>query len=486
MVAGLRGPAGQGMDERLLDRMESPRMSPQDRLLDPMCSPLPSPGPSPPPSPGRGSRPPQAHAPEPRGHPKEPEASLFSSWCVLTNTLLGVGILGLPWAISSVGLGLGGLMMAAAGGIAAFALHLLADIVVTMTGGSQGPAEVSFYSVCIQASPRARYVVDVAIALKCFGVATSYLQVIGQLGTSLAVDAAIGFDGLSVQEVRCGIIALVLVAVIMPSVFHKRITKTAAQNMLAIGSWLYVASLAALAVLGILPTPGAAESSWRFEPPEGMGFQAVATAVPVFIFSFTCHQNLFPIATELRGRTRLRLDIMLGGAILTGLLIYCAAGLGAYLQFGGAVRQNFLLNLPLNGPVLLGRCLVIMAVVFTYPLQLHPCRRSLMILAESARGTFFTRREERILRRVLTVCILLGTLAVAASVNDLGLTLAFVGAVGSNTVVLIMPPFMYLRLHGHRGALRLPALGLFVLGCAILPTCLTGIVLKLIDAGQHR
>jgi len=432
---------------------------------------------------------------------KKPEASLFSSWCVLTNTILGVGMLSLPWAVSTVGLGLGVAMLLGAGVLAALALHFLARMAVTLTGGSQGPAEVSFYGACMEVAPPARFVVDAAIAVKCFGVATSYLQVIGQLSASLLAQLARSYLPISAFLTEIGLLTssedsavvperlrrfmvLLAVLVIAPVVFHKRITKTSSQNLVAICAWLYVAALVIGYSLGFLPLPEEEEallqgSPWQFLPPASMDKWMVASTLPIFIFSFTCHQNMFAIATELSGRSVARLDAILTAAIGTGMALYCAAGIGGYIRFGSRLNANFMLNLPQGPPVLLGEVWAIIAVVFTYPLQLHPCRRSLTILVSAYMGRFLERREDRILRRILTVCILTGTTVLAVSIKDLGLTLAFVGAVGSNTVVLIMPAFLFLRMYRtERGFLWYVALFIFCIGCVILPACLTAVVRK--------
>ncbi|CAK0848496.1 unnamed protein product [Prorocentrum cordatum] len=454
-----------------------------------MCSPAASPAPSVCGEPEA----PLLELPEPQH--KEPVAGIFSSWCVLTNTLLGVGLLGLPWAVSTVGLALGATMLWGAGLLAAFALHLLSVIAIALTEGSQGPADITFYGACCAVAPCARHVVDAAIAVKCFGVATSYLQVVGQIGAQLVLEIAM-WDT-SQEEVRRCVIAFVACAVIAPTVFHKRITKTASQNLFAISAWLYVVVLVVLYSLSLLPAPpppaAGSGREWQLLPPADLDLRAVATSLPIFIFSFTCHQNLFSIATELRGRTVGRLDLILVAGAGAGGIIYSFAACGGYMRFGRGLGPNFLLDLPDSLLLLAGRGLVMIAVVFTYPLQLHPCRRSVMILAQNVQGRFFHRREERYWRRGTTVAILLGSVALASAFQELGITLAIVGAVGSNTIALIMPAFLYLRLSARereRGGaglpLRLPALGLLLVGCTILPVCLGGILWKILDPAPRH
>lgn len=93
----------------------------------------------------------------------------------LANTVLGSGMLGLPYAYSHTGWVLGTFLLLICGCCSAFALHLLSLCAL------REPGPASFYSVAITAMPSATIVIDLAVAIKCFGVATSYLIVIGDL-----------------------------------------------------------------------------------------------------------------------------------------------------------------------------------------------------------------------------------------------------------------------------------------------------------------
>lgn len=461
-----------------LTRVVSPEaVAPVEHLLDPMMSPDPEAM--------RRMRAQQvktnktASSDDHHAGAKEPESTVFSSWCVLTNTLLGVGVLGLPFAVSSLGLALGVGLLFAAGLIGATALHFLNEIAIASVRGSQGPAEISFYYVCVKVVPGARYVVDVALCVKCFGVATSYLQVIGQSATALVEELVLPPLGYTVdhQILRACVMSLTLGVVIAPSVFHKRITKTASSNLFAICSWLYITCL--VLYYALFRSDIGSHSNWQVLPPDTMTPGVLFSSVPVFIFCFTCHQNLFPIANELKQRTVGRLDTVTFGAVSAALALYFCVGCGGYITYGTNLQANFMAALPHEAPVLFGQVLISIAIVFTYPLQLHPCRRSIMILVQSYMGRYLSRREDRIGRRIVTICILLASLGIAIVIQDLGITLAFVGAVGSNTVVLIMPAFLYMQVFRfEKTAKWYLAAAIFALGCVVLPTSLVSVIKK--------
>ena len=96
-------------------------------------------------------------------------ATIFSCFVNLANTILGSGMLGLPYAFSHTGWVLGSFLLVICGSLSSFALHLK----------EKQPS--SFYTVAHAALPKFTLLIDIAVAVKCFGVATSYLIVIGDL-----------------------------------------------------------------------------------------------------------------------------------------------------------------------------------------------------------------------------------------------------------------------------------------------------------------
>lgn len=103
------------------------------------------------------------------------QASILSSFCNLANTILGSGMLGLPYAFAQSGYILGTLLILVCGMSSAFALHTLSLCALKTPGNS------SFYSVCHHVMPSLTALIDIAVSIKCFGVATSYFIVIGDL-----------------------------------------------------------------------------------------------------------------------------------------------------------------------------------------------------------------------------------------------------------------------------------------------------------------
>lgn len=105
----------------------------------------------------------------------EGNATWISAYINLTSTVIGAGILGLPHAFASTGFVGGASVLLFCASSSAMALHFLAKC------AKKVPAPISFFSVAEAALPGYSGVIDFAVAIKCYGVATSYLVVIGDL-----------------------------------------------------------------------------------------------------------------------------------------------------------------------------------------------------------------------------------------------------------------------------------------------------------------
>lgn len=210
----------------------------------------------------------------------------------------------------------------------------------------------------------------------------------------------------------------------------------------------------------------------------------VLTTVPVFIFSFTCHQNMFPVANEIQDPSVKRLGFVAGSAVLTAVALYGACIVFGYSVLGSDIDSNFLLGLPRSTSVEIGGGLMAISNALSFPLQSHPCRRSLTVLISSCMGVTYEypQKGERLLRRLLTTLILLGTVAVATVVNDLGIVFEIVGTVGSNTICYIMPAYLYIQtFRGKPDTSRFKmnlAMVQLCIGLIVLPTCLFSIFYK--------
>jgi hypothetical protein len=177
-------------------------------------------------------------------------------------------------------------------------------------------------------------------------------------------------------------------------------------------------------------------------------------ALPVFIFGFTCQQNIFSVTNELNNTSTSRMCIVIVVSIGISLIIYLAVASSGYTTYGPMVRTAYAQDISLRvllqvqsdilnsypQTVLLTACRVCVSllVAFSYPLQTHPSRSSALALWTVLRGA---EPADRLCSRfsIATCLIVALSLVVAFTVEDLGTILALVGATGSTMVSYILP-----------------------------------------------
>lgn len=80
---------------------------------------------------------------------------------------------------------------------------------------------------------------------------------------------------------------------------------------------------------------------------------------------------------------------------------------------------------------------------------------------------------------IVTAGFIFLSFSIALAVDDLGIVIALVGATGSTIITYVLPGSVYWKIYEDNGLTwkRIAAGGLFVLGCLIMPVCVTFIFL---------
>lgn len=411
-------------------------------------------------------------------HERPANASFLSCWTVLSKTAIGVGLLGLAAATAVCGWILGIILLVIAGTSAMFTLHLINCMIMKM-----GRRHVSFYTVADRFAPFARWIVDIAIAIKSLGVGTAYFQVYGNELARFITQVAPGVSELMSFFVLRMLVILLGLAAMLPICFRKSIAKTTIINILGIIGIAYIV------VIGVVFTDADYAGGYTSVGPTG-SFVAIAAKLPIFIFTFTAHQNMFLVGEDMKDRSQTNLDKVAFFSQLTGWCFFIPALICPYVTYGSSVRSNFLESMSANTEiggsvaVLMGGLALSIAEISAYPLQLFPCRKSTMVLA--TRGRDMSVATERRMRRITTTVILSLCTTISIFVQDLGVTLSLVGIIGSNTICFIMPSFLYCRAfdRSENPVKWFASATVCGISTLLLPICFTAIVYNAVNGGK--
>ncbi|CAK5273800.1 unnamed protein product [Mycena citricolor] len=419
---------------------------------------------------------------------REGKATMVSSVSNLANTIIGSGMLTFPLALASAGIIPGMLTCLFSGTVAAFGLYLL-----SLCAARAPHRRSSFFAVAQMTFPKAAIFFDAAIAAKCFGVSISYLIIIKGLMPNVV--AALFHDLSSHNAPAWALSGRVWISLFMvilvPLVFLRHL------DSLRHTSYVALFSVAYLVVIVI---------TVYYNPLEGMPERGEVhlihftpnfiSSFPVQVFAFTCSQNLFPIFNELKDNTQKRMNTVIGGAIGSATLTYEVIAVFGYLTFGSTVGANIIAMYPSTTLfVAVGQLAIVILVLFSYPLQVHPCRNCLdkifhtgsheikTVATPSDEGDDDAFDEDHaggemstLKHTLLTTAIVVSGFSIAFFVNDLQLVLSFVGSTGSTTISFILPGLFYWKLtrgdRNRNNKLSVAALALFGYGVFVFIFCL--------------
>nr|XP_046234437.1 sodium-coupled neutral amino acid transporter 4 [Scatophagus argus]XP_046234438.1 sodium-coupled neutral amino acid transporter 4 [Scatophagus argus]XP_046234439.1 sodium-coupled neutral amino acid transporter 4 [Scatophagus argus] len=169
-----------------------------------------------------------------------------------------------------------------------------------------------------------------------------------------------------------------------------------------------------------------------------------AYTVPILAFAFVCHPEVLPIYSELKDRTRRKMQNVSNLSILTMLVMYMLSALFGYLTFYDNVEAELLHTFTkvykFDTMLLLVRLAVLTAVTLTVPIVLFPIRSSITTLLFSGREFSWTRHM------LIAAAILAFNNMLVIFVPTIRDIFGFIGSSAATMLIFILPAAFYLRL----------------------------------------
>jgi len=324
--------------------------------------------------------------------------SLSSSVLTLCNTIFGSGMLTIPYALSTIGLINGIIAIVLFGCTSMFTLYLLIQCAKVVGGRN-----VSFFSISSRTYPKLSIVFDLAVGIKCFGVSISYLVIIGELlpKVTLGLFPSISKDSVCLTSLFWITVSMLIV---VPLSFQKSLSSLKYASSISLISVSYIAILVAYfffsgnkPVKNIDNEIGSKSMSSLLSTNITDDIQYPLSheisyfkwsldffrVLPIFVFAYTCHQNILTVFNEMRITTRRRDNrhkTSFGSTIISIIIaisVYLTIGITGYLTFGNSTKSNIIsMYPPSNKLVLIGQLLMAIMVCTCFALQCHPARKS--------------------------------------------------------------------------------------------------------------
>ncbi|KAF9047146.1 hypothetical protein BDZ89DRAFT_978893 [Hymenopellis radicata] len=421
---------------------------------------------------------------------RDGQATIVSCVSNLCNTIIGSGMLTFPLAMASAGILPGMITCLFSGVVAAFGLYLL-----SLCATKAPHRRASFFTVAQLTFPKAAIFFDAAIATKCFGVSISYLIIIKGLMPNVV--ASLYHDILPGTPVPGWALSgrnwiTLFMIPLVPLAFLRHLHSLRHTSYIALFSVGYLILIVITSYfwpLEDMPEPGEVHFV-HFTP-------SFVSTFPVQVFAFTCAQNLFPLYNELKSNTQSRMNIIVGTSIGTATLTYEVIAVFGYLTFGSKVGANIIAMYPSTSVfIAVGQLAIVVLVLFSYPLQVHPCRNCLDKVFHAGQVKSDDHEDSNdehavvdmssLKHSILTAAIVINGFAIAYFVDDLQMVLSFVGSTGSTTLSFILPGLFYWKLTRNDESVKTLnslALALMIYGCFIFVFCLGFNIYSVVSQG---
>ncbi|CCH42030.1 Sodium-coupled neutral amino acid transporter 2 [Wickerhamomyces ciferrii] len=401
-------------------------------------------------------------------------ASVQSSVINLTKTIIGAGLLAIPFAFKADGLILGTILILIAGIASSYGLYIVSQV------SKKLPGDTSYFALCGITYPKLTLIFDFSIAIQCFGVALSYLVLIGDLVPSL------------INEVlsRNQVILLSLI-IIIPLISFRKL------DSLKIGSLIGLLAIGYLTILVISHSiwDDWSKSQGHVKILEIGSISQILSTFSIVVFAFTAAQNICSIINEINDQSQVPKVITLANLIAS--LLFLSVGFAGYLQFGDNVHGNVILEYKsklLSSKI--GKFALVLMVTLSYPLMFHPCRLSTNnmihwiqqeISKNKTTSTVVNERtglindEESGINEsndevpfstnrfvLVTTLLTLGTYGLALSIKSFELVLSLVGATGSTLICFILPGLFGFKLFPDNDINKSLSLSLTIFGFIVM------------------
>ena len=313
----------------------------------------------------------------------------------LMNTVVGVGILSMPFFFLSGGLLLGPLLLTFVLGMTDASLRLLLS--AGELAGVQEIQEVARVLFPRHGDTYAK-IVDACVVIMNFGSCVAYMDVVA--------DLCVAWFG---ERWRATSLLLAIIAIILPLSLIEKINSLRFTSYVGIAIYCTFALTAgALFALGYgaegadspaaPPTSdGGGSDDTAADVAKGVGLYGTGqllVAFPIVVFAFACHTVIFHIRVEFTGAgaTSGAFRSAMRKALVACFLIYAGVGLFGCLSFGFRVKGDVLKNYSALAvdPASVARHGTVIAramegffcisVCLTYPLVVFPLRASLLNL----------------------------------------------------------------------------------------------------------
>ncbi|XP_041365404.1 putative sodium-coupled neutral amino acid transporter 11 [Gigantopelta aegis] len=385
------------------------------------------------------------------------------------NSIIGSGIIGIPFALRQAGFGLGIILVIGVALITDFSIFLLIE------AGHLSNTDTYQDMVLVAFGRPGFYILTVLQFVYPFIAMVSYNVIIGDTVTKFVLWC--GGEGETLAHSVLGnrqfIIFLSTLFITLPLSLYKNIVKLGKWAFLSIVLivFILISIIVKLAIFAkdIPPTPDA----WQFANIN------ITQAIAIMAFAYMCHHNTFLIHSSLENPTHERWGFVTHFSVLFAMVMLLVLGIVGYVSFTGLTQGDLLENY-CHDDILMNVARVAFAVtiMLTYPVECFVTRD----VIENA--VFPSNPDPPMWRHVtITILIVFFTAVVSMATDCLGIVLELNGTIAAAPLAYIIPAVCVIRLRqeaflsrGNIGPILVALFGICV--------CVIGFIMAMVNLAK--
>ncbi|XP_062354455.1 putative sodium-coupled neutral amino acid transporter 11 [Cinclus cinclus] len=358
-------------------------------------------------------------------------SDLASAGFNIINSIIGSGIIGLPYSMKEAGFPLGVLLL--------FVVAYITDysIILLIKGGSLSSTK-TYQELVKKTYGLVGYLILSTLQfLYPFIAMISYNIITGDTLTKVFQRIpGVGLD--NVLTDRHFIILVTTIIFTLPISLYRDIAKLGKVSLLSLILTIVILIIVMVRTVTFSPQVPKSENAWIFAKSNAV------QAIGVMSFAFICHHNSFLIYGSLEEPTLKNWSQVTHMSVALALVISVVFAACGYMTFTGYTEGDIFENYCRDDNLAtFGRFCYGVTVILTFPLECFVTR-------EVIANVFFHGNLSTVFHVVVTVVIIAVATGVSLVYDCLGIVLELNGVLSATPLVFIIPSACYLRLSKER------------------------------------
>ncbi|ORX95589.1 hypothetical protein K493DRAFT_282746 [Basidiobolus meristosporus CBS 931.73] len=341
----------------------------------------------------------------------------------ILNSVIGSGILGIPFAMREGGFFAGIVILLSVAALTNFSMNALIK-----SGRKVGVYQFPYLAEKTLGQVGYHFL-NFIVWFDCIGSCVSYLIIIGDTIPPLA---AMSVPGIQILQNRVYAI-LFSTIFIAPLIFFRTVSPLAKFS---------VVSVCCLPIISLTVAIRAPKYAAEHDISYDFIGDNVLGAIGVMSFAFVVNQSAFLHFASLKNSTDKRWLKSTRNAVIGSVGLYIMFAVVGYMSFGSDIQDNIFKNFPADDPYInFARFCLFVTLLFTFPMLFYPAREIVYVVTKCQTPTRIPTRFEHI---TISVVFFILSVFLSCLIHDLGKVYQVIGALCASGISYLVPAAVFL------------------------------------------